>query len=246
MAPSGTGGSGSPRPVGDAAPWAQGPQERHGEREMGDMGMPRTGHGRRPAVDRSTLEYYEERGREFVEETREYSMEALLAPFLELVPEGGRVLDWGCGSGRDSLAMSRIGYRVTSVDASEAMCEATRGLLGPDADVRHETFAELREPGGYDGIWACASLLHVKPSEMPGVLANAREALVDGGVLYCSFKLGSDVGYRHGRWFTDMDEEGLRKVLGDASFEVIRIWLSPDMRDRRLGMCWINALARKA
>lgn len=208
-------------------------------------GMSGADRHRYPVVDANTIGYYEEHATEVVAETMGWSTESLMEPFLELVPDGGRVLDWGCGSGRDSLTLTERGYRVTSTDASEAMCKAARKLLGHDADIRCETFAELCEVGTYDGIWACASLLHVKPNEMSAVLACAREALVAGGVLFCSFKQGANLGYRRGRWFTDMSEEGLREVLDGASFDVERIWESSDERGRRLGVSWVSAIARK-
>lgn len=195
--------------------------------------------------DNSTIEYYEENAYMFVADTQEVPMGKILSEFVTTVPEGGRILDWGCGSGRDSLAMSRLGFRVTSTDASVAMCAATRKLLGDEADIRNETFSELRDIDEYDGIWACASLLHVKPNELPEVLSAAKDAMRQDGVMYCSFKRGEGCGYRHGRWFTNMDEKGLAELLSSASFDVERVWVTDDIRRDRVGELWVNALARK-
>ena len=200
---------------------------------------------RRPTYDEHTIRYYDEHARLFVSDTQQLSLNFIMEEFLSLVPAGGRILDWGCGSGRDSLAMMRLGYKVTSSDASEAMCDATSSLLGDGADVRCESFAELSESEFYDGIWACSSILHAKPNELPEVLGNARRALVDGGVLYCSFKRGRDMGYRHGRWFTDMEPDRLEGLLGRTPLEVIRIWETQDVRRGREDETWVNALARK-
>lgn len=198
-----------------------------------------------PSSDESTIDYYDKNSYMFVSGTVNASMEETISQFAEMLPRGGRVLDWGCGSGRDSLVLSRLGFSVTSTDASEAMCKAARELLGDESDVRHETFSELQETGEYDGIWACASLLHAKPNELAEVLATAHDALADGGVLYCSFKQGEGCGYRHGRWFTDMSEKRLEEVLRSASFGVERIWVTSDIRKGHSHNMWVNALARK-
>lgn len=196
-----------------------------------------------PMADGSTIEYYDHNSYMFITGTQNLSMGETLDAFLDMIPDGGRVLDWGCGSGRDSLAMAQRGYRVTSTDASQAMCESARRLIGADADVRHEAFSELSD-SGYDGIWACASLIHVKPNELGRILAIARGALKPDGVLYCSFKLGEGCGYRHGRWFTNMNETTLGKLLTDMGFAVERLWVTSDVRRDRSDDRWVNALAR--
>jgi len=201
--------------------------------------------GRHLPYDEHTIRYYDEHAEAFVSDTQELSLGQILREFLELLPDGGRVLDWGCGSGRDTLFMSCLGYRVTATDASEAMCQTTRELLGHDADIRCESFLELSESDAYDGIWACSSLLHVKPDEIGEAFDRAWDALRCGGVLYCSFKRGNGLGYRHGRWFTDMEPDGLREALGGTSFEVVRIWVTNDVRRGREGEQWVNALVRK-
>lgn len=200
---------------------------------------------RRPTYDEHTIRYYDEHAPSFVADTQQLSLSAIMEEFLSLVPDGGRILDWGCGSGRDSLAMSQLGYEVTATDASEEMCKATERFVGDAVEIRHEAFAELLDTDRYDGIWACSSILHAKPNELPEVLGNAYRALRDGGVMYCSFKRGHDMGYRHGRWFTDMDADELGGVLTGASFEVIRIWVTSDVRRGREGELWVNALSRK-
>ena len=104
--------------------------------------------------------------------------------------------------------------------------------------------AELDEVDAYDGIWACASLLHVRPEELPDVLASAARALEEKGVLYCSFKFGDFRGYRGGRWFTDL-EEGTLSVLLEPCFDVVRMWASPDVRPGRGEEPWLNCLATR-
>lgn len=154
------------------------------------------------------------------------------------------MLDWGCGSGRDSLAMMRAGYDVVAVDLSDAMADATEALTG--LTVRRESFADLADEGVFDGIWASASLLHVPSEGLQGILARAARALKPGGVLYVSFKYGDFEGERNGRWFTDLDEMALRGVVdGVDGLEVERVWISADVRPGRSDEMWLNAILRR-
>ena len=192
--------------------------------------------------DVRTIAYYDRNAPAFVADTVGVSMGAALTAFVELLPAGARVLDWGCGGGRDSRSLRRLGFEVTSVDASAAMAE--EALTATGTIVRVESFGELDEVGAYDGIWACASLLHVRPGELPDVLASAARALEEKGVLYCSFKLGDFHGYRDDRWFTDL-EEGTLSVLLEPCFDVVRMWASPDVRPGRGEEPWLNCLATR-
>jgi len=192
--------------------------------------------------DQQTMDYYRRNAASFVASTVYASLEDSLARFTEILPVGAYVLDWGCGSGRDSLALRKQGFTVTSVDGSAAMAE--EALIATGTNVRVESFADLSEVDAYDGIWASASLLHVKPQELPSVLQRAVCALTDGGVFYCSFKYGSFTGYRNGRWFTDLDEDALAALL-EPCFKIKDLWQTADVRPGRGDEQWLNCLAIK-
>lgn len=189
-----------------------------------------------------TLSYYERNAASFASATVGARMDDALEAFASLLPSGACVLDWGCGSERDSRALRAMGFDVTSVDASPAMAEAALRETGTTVCV--ETFAELAEVASYDGIWACASLLHARRDELPDILGRASRALRDGGVLYCSFKYGTHEGLRHGRWFSDMDKDRLSQLLVPR-FEPVRMWRSADVRPERGDQLWLNCLVRK-
>lgn len=192
----------------------------------------------------ATIDYYNTHAESFVSATVDAEMGELLSVFLELLPDGGRVLDWGCGSGRDSLAMMRAGYDVVPADLSDAMADATEALTG--LAVRRESFADLDDEGAFDGIWASASLLHVPSKDLPAALARAVRALKPGGVLYVSFKYGDFEGERNGRWFNDMDEAALRSVVdGVEGLAVESVWTSSDVRPGRSDEMWLNAVLRR-
>ena len=195
-----------------------------------------------PTTD-PTRAYYETNAAAFVAGTVDANMGELLGAFCKLLPDGARVLDWGCGSGRDSLAMRERGFAVTSTDASAAMC--AEALRATGTHVRQEGFLELAEGDAYEGIWASASLLHLRRDELPNAFAIAHRALVTDGVFYCSFKLGNSEGVSGGRWFTCLDEPALHGLLGSAGFEVVRIWTTHDVRPSRSSELWLNCLARR-
>lgn len=136
-----------------------------------------------PVAD--TLAYYDSHAAEFCGRTRDVDMSGLYAPFLARVPAAGRILDAGCGSGRDSAAFLRRGYDVVSMDGSQAMVAATTALTGRAAlQLR---FDEISFRDEFDGVWACASLLHVMRHELPSVFRRLATGLRAGGVLYVSF-----------------------------------------------------------
>ena len=189
-----------------------------------------------------TIEYYNRNAISFAESTISASMSETLNLFASSLPQGGLVLDWGCGSGRDSLALRELGFHVVSVDASAEMCSQALRLTGTDA--RQEAFSELNEISTYDGIWACASLLHAPLDSLPGLFAKAADALKDNGVLYCSFKHGRSSGFFHGRWFTNLDESMLRSVM-NPSLDISHIWITGDVRPERSSEKWLNCLAIK-
>ena len=136
----------------------------------------------------STIRYYDDHADQYVRDTAGVEMQPLYVPFLELISPGGKILDAGCGSGRDGMAFKDRGFVVTAIDASETMANhASRLLTQPVSVVRLEDVAFTSE---FDGIWACASLLHVPRHEIDDVLLRLIRALKPHGVCFLSFKEG--------------------------------------------------------
>ena len=140
----------------------------------------------------NTLDYYNSHADSFREDTIHASMSALQKEFLEMLPAGGRILDLGCGPGRDTRLFLERGFRVTAVDGSEELCRLAEAFTGHP--VIHSTFQEFRPGESYDGIWACASLLHLPKEEIVRVIERLSPFLREGGVFYMSFKYGSFSG----------------------------------------------------
>ena len=194
----------------------------------------------------ATIAYYDDHAEEFISGTFDVDMADLYRPFLEYMPQGGRILDAGCGSGRDSLAFLRLGYEVVSIDASERMVEATRSVTG--GDVQQMTFESVDFEHEFDAIWACASLLHVPRKKLGGVFVVLGKALKPDGILYLSFKHGNGERTENGRYFNDLDEVALRSLFAsECRLEIVKLWISEDVRNERRGNHkWLNALARRA
>src|SRR5450755_3222803 len=107
----------------------------------------------------NSLNYYDQHAAEFFADTVLVDMSRLHKRFLAHVPDGGLILDAGCGSGRDTKAFIEKGFRVVAFDSSARVAELAAGHTGQRVDVRQ--FADVTEQACYDGIWACASLLHL-------------------------------------------------------------------------------------
>jgi SAM-dependent methyltransferase len=192
-----------------------------------------------------TVDYYNHNADAFQQRTRECGVSRLHEAFASLLPPGAHILDAGCGPGRDAVAFVNRGFRVTAFDASSAMVDLATKTTGQP--VLLMTFAELAFEEQFDGIWANASLLHVRQTEIDDVLARLAKALKPAGVLYMSVKVGD--GERilpDGRVFCDYTENSLRETIGrQPSFTILNIHQSavdPRQTDPRP---WLHATMRK-
>ena len=160
--------------------------------------------------------------------------------FLKYLKPDAAILDAGCGSGRDSVAFKQLGYHVTAMDASPKICREAEKVLGQK--VICKTFEELDDENVYDGIWACASLLHVPKERMGEVLHRLKRALKDGGILYASFKYGEEEKVVNGRLFSNYDEQSLRALMSENGFDILELFVTRDVRTDRHGEKWVNVV----
>ncbi len=190
-----------------------------------------------------TMTYYQRNAQTFFDATVGVDMSSLYAPFLSQVVPGGRVLDAGCGSGRDTKAFNALGYQVQAFDASAEMVRLAAAYTG--LPVRQMTFNMLEAEERYDGIWCCASLLHLPQAELPEAMRRLARALKPGGVWYLSFKYGVGEREKEGRHFTDLNEAGLEALVAALpQVSIIEQWTTQDKRPER-DEVWLNALLRK-
>lgn len=170
--------------------------------------------------------------------------------FSSIVKPGGMILDVGCGPGRDSAFFVSRGFAVTGIDLSEQLLsyarEAAPGATFLNRDIRQMgTFT-----ASFDGVWACASLLHLTYREMPRALASIRTVMKDDATLFLYMKAGagehetvepSVAGFTRFYAFYTVDQ--LRQTVTGAGFTVTELHTNADTKNA--GKWWIACFARK-
>ena len=193
----------------------------------------------------TTLTYYNNNAQTFSDSTLNVDMSALYAEFLPHVKQHGHILDAGCGSARDAAYFKNQGFTVSAFDASPALAKLASNYLQQPVEIK--TFQELECVNKYDGIWCCASLLHVPKAELPQVFLKLQNALKANGVLYVSFKYGTQERVYNGREFTDLNESALTALITHhTELEIIKQWQTVDQRPERESEVWLNALIEAA
>jgi len=191
-----------------------------------------------------TIDYYNKNANQFIDNSSKVDFEYHQNRFLKKLAEGAYILDFGCGSGRDTKAFLDKGYAVSAIDGSKELCILASEYTG--TDVKQMMFQELNEYGVYDGIWACASILHLSKDELLIVIMKMCEALKKDGIIYTSFKYGEFEGYRNGRYFIDMTEAKFGKLIVSVPELILEDqWISHDVRAGREDERWINLILRK-
>lgn len=185
--------------------------------------------------------YYDENAAKFCKSTFHLDISKIRNRFLAYLPETGKILDAGCGSGRDSLRFKKAGYNVVAFDASIEMVSRASENIGQD--VHHMRFEDITFLEEFDGIWACASLLHVPKKMLSSIFHKFALALKKDGTLYVSFKYGdSERKSDDGREFTDLNETGLTQLLlKEPLLSLCETWITHDCRPGRASEKWLNA-----
>ena len=195
-------------------------------------------------MDKTTLTYYNTQAKDFVQGTVAVDFHITQDRFLAQLAAGASILDFGCGSGRDTKYFLEHGFAVEATDGSAELCKLASEYTG--IKVKQMLFSELDAVEKYDGIWACASILHLEWTDLVVVMQKMVRAVKDGGVIYTSFKYGQFTGERNGRFFTDLDEEGLTRLLKEVGgLEVKELWITGDVRPGRGEEKWLNVLLTK-
>ena len=191
-----------------------------------------------------TINYYDEHASQYFERTSQVDLAALYKEFLKYIPAGGRIMDLGCGSGRDVKWFREHGYDAYGLDASEDLVKIARNQLGipVDSGLIEEWVADEI----FDGIWCCASLMHLDDISFDRFLSNLRYNLRTGGALFISVKEGIDSGVSEdGRYFRDFNEETLNTFLSHyENLRLEKVWYTKDKLQRE-SFRWMNAIVTK-
>ena len=191
-----------------------------------------------------TLKYYNENAQSFASGTVSVKFTEVQDKFLEKLNPDAYILDFGCGAGRDTKYFLSRGYQVDAVDGSEQLCRIASEYTG--IKVRQMLFQELDEKEKYDGIWACASILHLPKKQLREVLENMYAALKSKGWIYTSLKYGEFEGERNGRYFTDFTTDTFKNFIHDMhGLKIEEHWITGDVRPGRGEEKWLNLLLQK-
>lgn len=191
-----------------------------------------------------TLAYYDNNAHDFVANTVNANIEEIQDKFINLIPRHAYILDFGCGSGRDTKIFLDKGYQVDAADGSEELCKLASAYTG--INVQKMLFQELDVVNKYDAIWACSSILHLSKVELINVLEKMSIALATNGIIYTSFKYGEFEGERNGRYFIDMTETTFAELIKNISaLFVEEQWITNDARPERGEEKWLNLILRK-
>ena len=191
-----------------------------------------------------TLFYYNQNAHTFAESTISVDFSETQNRFLNKLIPDAHILDFGCGSGRDTKYFFEKGYHVDAIDGSKELCRIASEYTG--IEVKQILFQELAEQEKYDGIWACSSILHLPKDELKIVFEKMITALKGNGWIYTSFKYGTFSGERNGRYFTDFTEQSFSKFAQNIeNLDIVEHWLTGDVRPGRGDERWLNLLLQK-
>lgn len=191
-----------------------------------------------------TLSFYENNADSYFEQTHDVNLEHLYVPFFARLPKGARILDVGCGSGRDLRVFRERGYRPIGLEPSKKLAGIARKYSG--VKVVQKFVEDLDFKDAFDAVWACASLLHIPREDLPEALVHVHECLVKEGIFFLSVQTGVGEGFSaDGRYYSFYHEADIRKIVSQSGFRVESIWTTSDLLKSRTNISWINLLSRK-
>jgi len=194
-------------------------------------------------MDESTIRYYDTNAEEYAESTKYVYMFDIRTVFLKYIDPSGRILDAGCGGGRDMRIFMENGFMADGFDASKEMARVASEWTGQP--VQCADFASYVPRFTYAGIWACASLLHCTEDEFYAFFKRYKEFLSSDGVIYFSMKTGIRDGYDDkGRWYLGFDDRRLQRILDEnPDLKRVKYWKTQDNLHRSL--TWANVILQK-
>lgn len=204
---------------------------------------------------KKTIAVYDAIAYEYAKKLDDYAPRPEQEKFVTMLPKHATVLDAGCGPGRDCEYFVKNGLKVVGVDLSDKLLDIAKQRV-PQVSFHKQDLRSLSfQPYSFDGIWACASLLHLHRAEVPRVLQNFFHLLKPSGVLFVMVKEGTgeadikeSLSSNMVRHFTYFTLEELKKLLEKAHFRVEEIytWNEEVRRPGRRDLVWISSFSRKS
>jgi SAM-dependent methyltransferase len=192
----------------------------------------------------STETFYETNAREYFDRTVLVDLRPLYDRVLPRVSPGGRILDVGCGSGRDLKVFRLRGFDAIGIDASSALVKLASSLSGVTCMCMR--FEDVEFEKRFDAVWACASLLHLPKDKIRPVLSRLYRALIPGGVMFASVQYGEgEIVMSDGRFFAYYTPPEFAALFEETSFSLDEVWISEDSLPDRAAVRWVNVIARR-
>jgi 2-polyprenyl-3-methyl-5-hydroxy-6-metoxy-1,4-benzoquinol methylase len=190
-----------------------------------------------------TIDYYNANADMYFQRTVHLNNAATLDILIPCMPLKARILDAGCGSGRDAKMLIERGFDVTALDASCALASLASAYI--HRPVHAMAFSEMAFDGVFDGVLANASLLHLDRNAFIDALHRLWRSLKFGGAMVATFKSGAtEIQDQTGRYFAYWSEEELIALFTHVGFSKVRVRLLPDLFGRDAG--WYAVEAHKA
>ena len=191
-----------------------------------------------------SVNFYNENAENFFSQTVRADMGLLYEKFLSKLPTTkGKILDLGCGSGRDSKHFKGLGFEVVALDLSEELAKKASEYIGQKVIVQDMRDLEFEDE--FIGVWACASILHLPVDDIEIVFKKVFKSLKKDGIFYLSFKYGENDYIKDGREFTCFTEEKFIKCFPEHIDNIIDIFQTSDVRVGREEEKWFNIVMCK-
>jgi len=193
----------------------------------------------------NTLDYYNKNAKIYFEQTIIGNLKENYDKFLNRIPEKAYILDFGCGSGRDSKYFLENGYKIKAIDGSEEMCKLSSKYI--NQDVVCMKFDELDDENIYDAIWACSSILHVEKEILPNILDKMIRSLKPNGVIFTAFKKGEGYEIKEGKYYNFLTKEEMEKILNNLkqNANIIDYFETLSSTKRPEKVIWSNYIIQK-
>ncbi len=196
------------------------------------------------SFDESTRDFYDKNAESYALQTAQADLSQLYARFLPLIPRAGRILDVGCGGGRELRHFKRLGYDCIGIDPASHLVRIARTYA--DCEVLVGTAQEIAFTSEFDGVWACASLLHLGRRELALAIDRIQAALRPNGALFLSIQEGAgEFVSDDGRFYARYLSQELVEIINASGLTTLDVWSTQDTLPGRESMLWLNLLARK-
>lgn len=196
-------------------------------------------------IKKDTIEFYDKNSENYFENTKNLEMNEIYKEFLNDIPRKGKILDCGCGSGRDTLYFKKRKYQVSGFDASKKLVDLAKKHTG--VMIKHNTFENFNTVEKFDGLFFMASLLHLKPNEFEKTLKKFKKFLNKNGKIYLSLKEGENQEKidNNGRYFHYWSSEKVNEVLNKIGLEG-KIFITGDKKKHEVQKeNWLNFVVKE-